>query len=99
MRRPAGLTFADLPPTSGLAYIIPEQDTLAIGSSFEHTFEDDALSDAVTQTLLEKAAAVLPGLEAAPVLEAHVGIRVTVPRIRLPMEWIPDEIRVRIKTL
>lgn len=137
VKRPAGLAFEDLPPTSGLAYIIPEQDTLAIGSSFEHTFEDDALSDAVTQSLLDKAAAVLPGLEAAPVLEAHVGIRVTVPRIRLPMvgplpgrtrtwaftafgskglllapllaralksyftrpELIPDEIRVRIKTL
>ena len=85
VKMPAGITYDDLPPTSGQAYIIPEKNTLAIGSSFEHTFSDENISRSVSQLLLKKASALIPQLLEMPILEEHVGIRVTVPRIRLPM--------------
>lgn len=85
VKRPDDLLSDDLPPTSGTSYIIPEPQTLAIGSSFEHTFDDDAVSRAVSLELLEKASAIYPPLSQATILEEHVGIRVTVPKIRLPM--------------
>ncbi len=83
--KPPSLHFEDFPPLSGLVYIIPKPDTLAIGSSFEHTFEDERASSTVSLTLLDKAAKLLPPLAGATILEEQAGIRVTVPKIRLPM--------------
>ncbi len=85
IKRPAWLDFNDLPPTSGQGYIIPEENSLAIGSSFEHTFDDDAISRSVSQLILKKASVLIPRLIESTILEEHVGIRVTVPKIRLPM--------------
>ncbi|MEM8485790.1 MAG: FAD-binding oxidoreductase [Bacteroidota bacterium] len=82
---PAWISRDELLPTSGHAYIIPEEETLAIGSSFEHDFKHEDISSEVTQDLLQKADAVLPGLLDADIVEEQVGFRVTVPHIRLPM--------------
>lgn len=85
IKRPDWLKQEDLPPTSSQAYIIPEKDTLAIGSSFEHTYSDEKPSRAVSKQLLNKVVGLLPGLAGEKIIEEHVGIRVTVPKIRLPM--------------
>ncbi|MFK7848425.1 MAG: NAD(P)/FAD-dependent oxidoreductase [Rhodothermales bacterium] len=85
IKRPAWLNYDDLPPASSQGYIIPEEHTLAIGSSFEHTFDDDAISRSVSQLILKKVSALIPRLIESPIIEEHVGIRVTVPKIRLPM--------------
>ncbi len=81
---PAWLDREELPPTSGHAYIIPEKDTLAIGSSFEHDFDHEEISNEISLDLLNKADLVVPGLKESAIVEEQVGFRVTVPQIRLP---------------
>ena len=82
---PEGLSFADIVPTSGKGYIIPEKDHLAIGSSFHHTFDDEKPSEAVSAELLQKGIYMLPALKTSHVMDSQVGIRVSVPGIRLPL--------------
>ena len=82
---PEGLSAPSFPPVSGLAYVIPEPDSIAIGSSFQHQFDHERIEPAISDDLCQKAASVVPELECSKVTEAHVGIRVTVPKIRLPM--------------
>lgn len=83
VQRPAGL--GALPNLSGRGYIVPDGDTLIVGSSYEHTFADLRPSPEQTRRILQRAAQMLPGLAGAAVLDATAGVRVTVPRTRLPM--------------
>ncbi len=82
---PLSLGHNRLLPISGNGYLIPEGDTIAIGSSFEHQFTDDLTSRTVSETLLSQVQTMVPALKSAHIIEEHVGIRVTVPKIRLPM--------------
>ena len=82
--RPDGLP-PNLPILAGRGYVVPEGDTLVVGSSYEHTFSDLQPSPEVSQQILRKASAMLPGLADAAVLDAAAGVRVTVPGTRLPM--------------
>jgi glycine oxidase len=96
---PETLSPESLPPVSGNGYLIPETGCLAIGSSFDHQFSDDAVSHTVSEALLEGVATMVPALREARILEEHVGIRVTVPKIRLPMAGrLPGHERVWVFT-
>ena len=83
--RPETLPRHGLIPLSGQGYVVPEKDTLVVGSSYEHDFADVAPSDDQTRLILAKASRMLPVLQEAPVLDATAGVRVTVPGLRLPM--------------
>lgn len=82
---PPPLDQHQLLPVSGNGYLIPEGDTIAIGSSFEHQFTDDLASRHVSESLLNQVSTMVPALKDAEILTEQVGIRVTVPKIRLPM--------------
>lgn len=74
-----------LPPLSGGCYIAPIPGKLVLGSSYEHTFTHLAPSPEQTHRLLQAAARMVPALAEAPVLAEVVGVRATVPHLRLPM--------------
>ncbi|MDX1420908.1 MAG: FAD-dependent oxidoreductase [Rubricoccaceae bacterium] len=81
--RPAALPV--LPPLSGRAYVVPAEDHLVVGATFEHDFDTLAPSPAESTALRARAARLLPALASAPILGAAAGVRVTVPGVRLPL--------------
>lgn len=82
---PEALQHISLPSLAGSGYVVPDGDTLVVGSSYERGFVDTAPSTAQTEQILAKAARMLPALQEATVLDATAGVRVTVPGTRLPM--------------
>ena len=82
-KRPPQLN--QLPFLSGSGYVVPEQDALIVGSSYEHDYVDLTPSSEQTKKIIEKAARMLPLLKEAPVLEERAGARVKVLNSRYPM--------------
>jgi glycine oxidase len=82
---PATLRHNHLMPLAGTGYVVPDGDTLIVGSSYERDFSDTMPSASQTQRILSKVARMLPALHDATVLDATAGVRVTVPGTRLPM--------------
>jgi glycine/D-amino acid oxidase-like deaminating enzyme len=74
-----------IPPISGSGYIVPEIATWVLGSTYEHGFESVEPSIEADAEILRKTSLMMPQLAAAEVLERRAGVRVTVPRRRLPM--------------
>ena len=74
-----------LPVISGSVYIVPDRDELVVGSTFEHEFDNLDPDPAVSESLREKAALLVPSLADAAIVDERAGVRVTVPRVRLPM--------------
>ncbi|HMB89546.1 MAG TPA: FAD-dependent oxidoreductase [Rhodothermales bacterium] len=86
-------------PLAGQGYIVPEGNSLIVGSSYERGFSDLRPSAKQTRLILEQAATMLPALRNAPVLDATAGVRVTVPGTRLPMVGpLPGQDRIWIFT-
>ena len=83
VRRPPGLY--PMPALSAKAYVVPDGNTLLLGSTYEHTFNHLHPTPEGTARILHQAAAVVPALAEAEVLETRAGVRVTVPGTRLPM--------------
>lgn len=73
-------SLGDLPALSGFGYVVPDGETLTVGSSYEHAFDDMQPSRAQSEALRAKAARMLPALADAKLLDARAGVRVTVPR-------------------
>lgn len=95
--RPPAL--ADLPHVAGRGYVMVEPKSFLLGSTYEHSFCDLRPDANKTQEIIEDAAAVVPALADADVLEAWAAVRVTVPGIRLPMVGpVPGEERVWLFT-
>ncbi|MDZ4701625.1 MAG: FAD-dependent oxidoreductase [Rhodothermales bacterium] len=82
--RPAGAP-PNLLSLAGNGYLIDEGDALLAGSSYEHSYADLAPSPAVSRKLLREATQLIPRLSRSRVVSASVGVRITVPRLRLPM--------------
>ena len=76
VRRPDDVAPNRLPPMSGRGYVVPEGDTLVLGSSYENEFDDLEPSDESTQYIIGKTSQMLPTLGGADVLEATAGVRV-----------------------
>ena len=74
-----------LPAVSGGVYVVPDRDELVVGSTFEHEFDDLDPDPVVSESLREKAALLIPSLANAPIISEKAGVRVTVPRMRLPL--------------
>lgn len=83
VQRPEAL--GPLLPMSGRGYIVPDGDTLILGSSYEHDFDDLSPSEEATQYIQQKTAQMLPAIETAPVLDVKVGVRVYAPDSNLPI--------------
>lgn len=83
VQRPVHL--GPLLPMSGRGYVVPDGDTLVLGSSYEHDFDDLAPSEDATQYIRQKTAQMLPGVDAAEVLDVRVGMRVYAPDTNLPI--------------
>lgn len=63
-------------PMSGRGYIVPDGNTLVLGSSYENEFDDLEPSDESTQYILNKTSEMLPALDGAEVVDARAGVRV-----------------------
>lgn len=87
LARPGGL--GAIPALSGFGYVVPDGETLVVGSSYEHAFDDVKPSAEQSRRLRAQAARMVPLLADAPIIEARAGVRVTVPAAvspkRLPL--------------
>ena len=72
-------------PVSGQGYVVPVQDALVVGTTYERDFDTDSPTAGATRQILRNASSMVPDLESASVLSAAAGIRVGVPGTRLPM--------------
>lgn len=68
------------PPLSGRGYVVPDSDeTLVLGSNYDHDFDDLAPDPDATAYIQEKTAKMIPGLDEAEVLDVTTGVRVMHP--------------------
>jgi len=75
VRRPKGLPDS-LPPMSGRGYIVPDGDTLVLGSNYDNNYDDLAPDPDATAYIQEKTSKMIPGLAEADVLDETAGVRV-----------------------
>ena len=75
VRRPEGLPDS-LPPMSGRGYVVPDGDTLVLGSNYDNDFDDLTPDPDATAYIQEKTSTMLPGLGQTEVLGATAGVRV-----------------------
>lgn len=68
-----------LPLVSGDGYLVPEGRTVLVGSTFEHAFADLHPTPDGIAALREKAAALVPALADAELVDARAGLRVSAP--------------------
>jgi glycine oxidase len=83
--RPSESVPEGLMPVSGSGYVVPDGESVVVGSSYEHEFEDTAPRRVVSRRLLARAAHMLPWLEGASIDAEFAGVRATVPGTRLPL--------------
>lgn len=73
-------------PMSGRGYVVPEdEDTLILGSNYDHNFEDVTPEPEATAYIQEKTSRMIPGLDEAHVLDVQAGIRVKHEEKNLPL--------------
>ena len=75
VRHPEGLPDS-LPPMSGRGYVVPDGDTLVLGSNYDNDFDDLAPNPDATVYIQEKTSKMIPGLAEADVLDETAGVRV-----------------------
>lgn len=85
VRRPEGVPPPRV-PMSGRGYVVPEDDdTLILGSNYEHNFQDLTPDPEATAYIQEKTSRMIPGLDEADVLDVQAGVRVKHERTNLPL--------------
>lgn len=75
VRRPNTLTKS-FPPMSGRGYVVPDGNTLILGSNYDNDYDDHAPDPDATTYIQEKTSTMISGLEQAEVLGATAGVRV-----------------------
>lgn len=70
---------AGFPAVAGGVYIVPTPRGTVVGATFEHTFTHLDPDPATSIALRDRAARLVPVLAEADILDARVGVRVTVP--------------------
>ena len=83
VRTPA--SFAHSIPVSGYGYVVPLRDTLILGTTYEHSFQNDQPTEVGSRNILALTRQMVPCVETADILDTAAGIRVGVPGTRLPM--------------
>ncbi len=74
-----------LPLVAGMGYLVPDGDTVLVGSTFEHRFDHLDPTPEGLAFLQARAAGLVPALAGAELVEARAGVRVTVPGRRHPL--------------
>lgn len=72
-------------PVSGHGYVVPLRDTLILGTTYEHSFQNDQPTKVGSKNILALTQQMVPCIETADILNTAAGIRVVVPGTRLPM--------------
>ena len=78
-------SFSHSIPVSGYGYVVPMRDTLILGTTYEHTFQNDQPTKVGSKNILALTQQMVPCIETADILSTAAGIRVGVPGTRLPM--------------
>ena len=78
-------SFSHSIPVSGHGYVVPLRDTLILGTTYEHSFQNDQPTDVGSKNILALTQQMVPSVETADILDTAAGIRVGVPGTRLPM--------------
>jgi glycine oxidase len=84
VRRPANLADP-LPPLSGRGYVVPNGDTLVLGSNYDNNFDDLTPDPDATAYIREKTARVVPGVDDAEIVDEQAGVRVKHSETNLPL--------------
>lgn len=84
VRRPASLS-GPLLPLSGRGYVVPDGDTLVLGSNYDNNFDDLEPDPDATAYIRKKTARMVPGVDATEVLEVRAGVRVKHTDTNLPI--------------
>ena len=86
-----------LPALAGQGYLVPQRNRYVVGSTYVHTFTDLNPDPVRIRALQDKATQMVPQLKDATLEATWVGVRVTVPKIRLPLVGLlPGSSRVTI---
>lgn len=83
IRRPAGLP--PLPPISAKGYVVDEEDTLFIGSTYEHDFDHVEPTPGAGERLARRASRVIPALAGAEIVGRYAAVRAAPPGRRMPI--------------
>jgi glycine oxidase len=84
VRRPSHVPDS-LPPMSSRGYVVPDGDTLVLGSNYDNNYDDLAPDPEETTYIQEKTSQMIPGLDQAEVLDATAGVRVKHAETNLPL--------------
>ena len=72
-------------PVSGHGYAVPIENRLILGTTYEHAPRDDGPTKAGIKRILSLTEQMIPWVKSTKILKTSAGIRVGVPRTRLPM--------------
>jgi glycine oxidase len=84
VRRPETLT-GPLPPLSGRGYVVPDGDTLVLGSNYDNNFDDLTPDPDATAYIREKTARMVPGVDETEVVGEQAGVRVKYSETNRPL--------------
>jgi glycine oxidase len=84
VRRPESLP-EPLLPLSGRGYVVPDGDTLVLGSNYDNNFDDLTPEPDATAYIREKTARMVPGVDETEILEVRAGVRVKHTDTNLPI--------------
>ena len=69
-----------------LTYVVPREDTVVLGGTAQESREDLVPQPEVAARIIERCAALVPGVASAKILRHRVGLRPTRPAVRLERE-------------
>lgn len=72
-------------PLSGRGYVVPDGDTLILGSNYDNNFDDLTPDPDATAYIREKTARMVDGVDEAEVVEVEAGVRVKHTDSNLPL--------------
>ena len=78
LARPSSLA-PDHPAVAGHGYVVPTADHVLVGATYEHDVTSTAPDPRRDAGLRQRAAALVPALAEADVLDRRAGVRITVP--------------------
>ena len=94
VRRPPVLN-GSLPPLSGRGYVVPDGDTLVLGSNYDNNFDDLTPDPDATSYIREKTARMVPDVDETEVVSERAGVRVKHTDSNLPLLGpLPDRERI-----
>ncbi len=72
-------------PLSGRGYVVPEGETLVLGSNYDNNFDNLTPDPDATAYIREKTARMVPGVDETEILEVRAGVRVKHAGSNLPL--------------